>query len=824
MQDNFAIEVWPAEQRQITQSFGGNEAVYRQFGLPGHSGIDFGGREGSRIFNVTAGVVSSVGFDAKGYGNHVRVQHPNGFLTIYAHLQQVQVKTGDQLAAGAVIGLLGNTGFSSGPHLHFELRGPREQSGWPNRIWDPTPYLLPHMGFTRPQGPYSAGWVVEWAVSRYGELAQANAGGVSLRGGPGQSHTRLDVVPAGTMMIVTGGGQNQYLPVEVPRVAAPTAPPPPSAPPPPPPPKPSPEFPPMVSTVDGWAFATNIKTENGVRGLVGQYGINLRAAPRRDGVLIGLLREGASVTISGATSGEYVPVKAARTDFMGEINIVEVSPAQPAPGVLSARGPVSAEDCLGWGWTPYLDVRGTQAIVGEYGINLRTQSSELGERIGVVKGRAVVTIVGPSRNEYTPVLVKRVDMLSLASPLPQNLEQPEPFGTETTAVAPPPPPVIITPPHQSTPGWVLSTAVSFSGETAVAGEYGLNLRAAARRDAENLGFIPAGTRMIIVGKAEAEYLPVRVDNQVLGKPLASNAAPAVGLSPVEESAVGSTGIKPPNPEPPLLGHARLGLHAAATPHIPPTEFAEFASLRPGMIKVLSFHSKEDIARLAREHPQASWVVRAFLSMKGRNISPDQFVNDTLSDVRRSLEALHGRDVVVELHNEPNLTDEGLGSSWQDGASFNLWWLQVLGKYRQALPGVRYLFPGLSPGQTTGQRHADRPFLEACRPSVLAADGLAMHAYWSNPHYPMHTHPDSGLPLVDDYIRRFPSKPIWITEASNNLGDDWDTKAKEYITFWQALQRRPTVQGVTYFVASAHGDDFKHETWLGRGIARKLGAR
>lgn len=576
----------------------------------------------------------------------------------------------------------------------------------------------------------------------------------------------------------------------------------------------------MVSTVDGWAFASNVQSENGVRGLIGQYGINLRAAPRRDGVLIGLLREGASVTISGAQSGEYVPVKAARTDFIGEINIVEVSPAQPAPGVLSARGPVSAEDCLGWGWTQYMDVRGEKAITGEYGINLRTQPSEFGSKIGVVKGRAVVTIVGQSKNEYTPIMVKRADMISLADPIPHDLEQPIPLDEATMPEMVP----TITPPQNSTPGWAYSTAISFRGELAIAGEYGINLRAEPRRDAQNVGFVPAGRQMIVVGRAQGEYTPVRVDDNDLEQALETTTAVAVGIAPATNTAPPTTATKPPNPEPPILGHARLGLHAAATPHIPPSEFAEFASLRPGIIKVLSFHSGDDIARLAREHPNATWVVRAFLSMHGRVISPDQFLNDTLGDVKRAINALHGRDVVVELHNEPNLTLEGLGTSWQDGASFNLWWLQVLGKYRQALPGVRYLFPGLSPGQNTDVRQADRPFLEACRPAVNAADGLAMHAYWSNPHFPMDTHPDSGLPLVDDYIRRFPSKPIWITEASNNLGDDWNAKAREYIAFWQALQKRPTIQGVTYFVASAQGDDFKHETWIGRGIARKLGAR
>ncbi|MEM7803141.1 MAG: glycosyl hydrolase, partial [Chloroflexota bacterium] len=188
-----------------------------------------------------------------------------------------------------------------------------------------------------------------------------------------------------------------------------------------------------------------------------------------------------------------------------------------------------------------------------------------------------------------------------------------------------------------------------------------------------------------------------------------------------------------------------------------------------------------------------------------------------------------KDVVIELHNEPNLNSEGLDQTWHSVDQFKDWWIDVLNRYRQALPGQRFLFPGLSPGpddQTTmgGRRINDRRFLEGCRPAVELADGLAMHAYWSNPHFPMETDENSGINLVDDYIRRFPHKKIWITECSNNLGDDWDTKVQEYRRFWQAMQGRPTVQGITFFVASAAGDDFKHETWMGRGVAARLGER
>jgi hypothetical protein len=333
------------------------------------------------------------------------------------------------------------------------------------------------------------------------------------------------------------------------------------------------------------------------------------------------------------------------------------------------------------------------------------------------------------------------------------------------------------------------------------------LREGPHRDAKKIGFIPALATLMVMGPPQGEFRPVRVEETLL--------QPAVydsGRDPNEVSH---------NPDPGLYGRARIGLHASADPEISQAEHGEFAHMRPGIIKVLSFHSAEDIARLAAAHPDASWIVRAFLDMDGRQISPKQFLNDTLPDVSRALKQLPGKDVVVELHNEPNLVAEGLGSSWSDGASFNDWWLQLLDRYRQALPGVRFIYPGLSPGTTVSGTKIDHiQFISASRESVAVADGLGVHLYWSNV-YPM----SQALDVLDDLIGRFRFKPIWITEASHNRGGPPAAeKARQYLQFWQALQQRPVVQGVTYFVASASDPDFAEEVWVGRGIGKLVGRR
>ena len=83
----------------------------------------------------------------------------------------------------------------------------------------------------------------------------------------------------------------------------------------------------------------------------------------------------------------------------------------------------------------------------------------------------------------------------------------------------------------------------------------------------------------------------------------------------------------------------------------------------------------------------------------------------------------------------------------------------------------------------------------------------------------------ALDMVDDTISRFRFKPIWITEASNNKGGVTAVqKAHQYLQFWQELQKRPVVQGVTYFVASALDQAYAEEVWVGRGIGRIVGLR
>ena len=110
----------PADMRMITSGFG-----YRSDPLNGHAamhaGLDFRGPIGSPIHAAAQGRVTFVGTKT-GYGKVVEISHGNGMLTRYAHMSAWKAKVGQAVDAGDTIGLIGSTGRSTGPHLHFEVR------------------------------------------------------------------------------------------------------------------------------------------------------------------------------------------------------------------------------------------------------------------------------------------------------------------------------------------------------------------------------------------------------------------------------------------------------------------------------------------------------------------------------------------------------------------------------------------------------------------------------------------------------------------------------------------------------------------------------
>lgn len=112
--------IWPLKRALISSSFGMRKLGRRKKQM--HHGIDLVGKIGSPIKAAESGVVIYSGGGVKGYGNLVIIKHSKKISTVYAHNKKNLVKKGDFVKRGQTIALLGNSGRSTGAHLHFEVR------------------------------------------------------------------------------------------------------------------------------------------------------------------------------------------------------------------------------------------------------------------------------------------------------------------------------------------------------------------------------------------------------------------------------------------------------------------------------------------------------------------------------------------------------------------------------------------------------------------------------------------------------------------------------------------------------------------------------
>ncbi|MBN1373761.1 M23 family metallopeptidase [Candidatus Dojkabacteria bacterium] len=117
---------WPAPGAKVTQC----ASWY-------HVAIDMSNSAAPDILAAAEGTVIFSGRANNGFGWHVQIAHPNGYTTVYAHMQALYVVSGQYVYAGTPIGKMGATGYSTGVHLHFELR---KGSDWANRV-NPAPYM-----------------------------------------------------------------------------------------------------------------------------------------------------------------------------------------------------------------------------------------------------------------------------------------------------------------------------------------------------------------------------------------------------------------------------------------------------------------------------------------------------------------------------------------------------------------------------------------------------------------------------------------------------------------------------------------------------------
>jgi len=117
---SFLPTMW-AHLGKINNEFGFRRNPFGGRNYEFHAGMDIDGERGDSVMAPANGTILKAGWQG-GYGNMIEIDHGNGLTTRYGHLSKVEVQVGDVITRGQLIGLVGSTGRSTGPHLHYELR------------------------------------------------------------------------------------------------------------------------------------------------------------------------------------------------------------------------------------------------------------------------------------------------------------------------------------------------------------------------------------------------------------------------------------------------------------------------------------------------------------------------------------------------------------------------------------------------------------------------------------------------------------------------------------------------------------------------------
>lgn len=278
------------------------------------------------------------------------------------------------------------------------------------------------------------------------------------------------------------------------------------------------------------------------------------------------------------------------------------------------------------------------------------------------------------------------------------------------------------------------------------------------------------------------------------------------------------------------GVCLIGLHGRADGELSDPDFQVFATGRIEACKLTSHATSLSVQRLLQINPRMFIMVRPLVGFdagngQARRISADEFADATLSDLARTVDGQRVSD--IEIHNEPNLVQEGQGGSWTNGRQFGNWWLRVRDRYRQAFPFARLGFPGLSPGYAVpGVRYDADQFLDEAAFAVQEADWVGVHAYWVVER--QMTDANLGFQYLR-YRGRFPGKLLYITEFGTAILSKTD-QAQQYAQYYAMLRHEPGLGAAfSYIVSTSNAEQSPKWAWRSEdgtdlGIAPVIGAR
>jgi len=279
------------------------------------------------------------------------------------------------------------------------------------------------------------------------------------------------------------------------------------------------------------------------------------------------------------------------------------------------------------------------------------------------------------------------------------------------------------------------------------------------------------------------------------------------------------------------GRSLIGLHGRSDGELKAPDYDVVRAARLEAVKLTSHATPATLVKLRQINPDMFVIMRPMVDFRahlgGRAVSPQDFVTWTVDDLDRLI-SYDDRLLYIEIHNEPNVTLEGLGVNWQDGYGFGDWFLTVMDLYRRRFPNALFGFPGLSPGPTSDAqgRLSSEIFIEQAAHAAQQADWVGLHSYWVNEREL------SDVLLGQNFARyrdRFPEKMLFITEFGNPVQPKL-TVADQYNRYYAMLRHLPGLGGAFAYVASTP-DPVESPLWAWRdeagndlGIAAEVGLR
>jgi len=215
-------------------------------------------------------------------------------------------------------------------------------------------------------------------------------------------------------------------------------------------------------------------------------------------------------------------------------------------------------------------------------------------------------------------------------------------------------------------------------------------------------------------------------------------------------------------------------------------------------KLTTENPPETVDRLvALGVPAESVVVRLFADLSDRTAKPEEFCDW----MKLPIQLFMAKGVrYFEVHNEPNLPQEGLGVAWPNAQSFATWYSAVVQILRRDHPGIKVGFPGLSPQPNVAE------WLTACDSVMRSSDWIGVHCYWTDAS--LMSHPEHGG-YYQRFVAEFPDQELIISEFSNpSPSVSKGEKGKQYKAYWQQLPSN--IKTACCFISSS--PSFPYEAW------------